>query len=450
MNEFQPVNRRQFLFTLGATAASAILLKGCGNPPSSSGGGTSSTTQPTAAGASDLEVKTIKLGYIPIFEAAPLIIGREKGFFAKYGLDVEVSKQASWAAARDNVILGSAGGGIDGGQWQMPMPALLTEGAISNGQKVPMYVLACLSTQGNGIAVSNQLKAQNLGLKLAPNRDFILNYPQTSGRKFKASYTFPNANQDFWIRYWFAAGGIDPDKDIELLTVPSAETLQNMRNGTIDCFSTGDPWPSRIAKDDIGYQAALTGQMWPYHPEEFLALRADWVDKHPKATLALLMGLMEAQQWCDQKANRAEMAKILSGRNFFNVPVSILQPILEGQIKVGADGKDLNNFDAGPLFWKSPRGSVSYPYKGLTLWFLVESIRWGFNKQVLPDIAAAQKLNDRVTREDLWQEAAKKLGVPAADIPTGSTRGTETFFDGITYNPDSPQAYLQSLKIKRA
>ncbi len=98
-------------------------------------------------------------------------------------------------------------------------------------------------------------------------------------------------------------------------------------------------------------------------PEEFLAVRADWVDKHPKATIALLMGLMEAQQWCDQRENRAEMAKILSGRNFFNVPVSILQPILEGQIKVGADGKDLNNFEAGPLFWKSPRGSVSYPYK---------------------------------------------------------------------------------------
>ncbi len=161
MNEFRPVNRRQFLLTLGATAASSILLKGCfGNPPSETGGGTSSTTQPIAAGAGDLEVKTIKLGYIPIFEAAPLIIGREKGFFAKYGLDVEVSKQASWAAARDNVILGSAGGGIDGGQWQMPMPALLTEGAISNGQKVPMYVLACLNTQGNGIAVSNQLKAR--------------------------------------------------------------------------------------------------------------------------------------------------------------------------------------------------------------------------------------------------------------------------------------------------
>lgn len=449
MNEFQPVNRRQFLFMLGATAAGSVLLKGCGNPPSSTGNSTSNTTQPTAAGAGDLEVKTIKLGYIPIFEASPLIIGREKGFFAKYGLNVEVAKQASWAAARDNVILGSGGGGIDGGQWQMPMPAMLTEGAISNGQKVPMYVLACLSTQGNGIAVANKLKAENLSLNLAPNRDFILNYPKTNGRKFKASYTFPNANQDFWLRYWLAAGGIDPDKDVELLTVPSAETLQNMRNGTIDCFSTGDPWPSRIAKDGIGYQAALTEQIWPFHPEEFLAVRADWVDKHPKATIALLMGLMEAQQWCDQKENRAEMAKILSGRNYFNVPVSILQPILEGQIVVGADGKNLNNFESGPLFWKSPRGSVSYPYKGLTLWFLIESIRWGFNKQVLPDVAAAQKLNDRVTREDLWQEAAKKLGLPAADIPTGSTRGPETLFDGITYNPDNPQAYLQSLKIKR-
>jgi bicarbonate transport system substrate-binding protein len=179
-------------------------------------------------------------------------------------------------------------------------------------------------------------------------------------------------------------------------------------------------------------------------------VRADWVDQHPKATVALLMGLMEAQQWCDKRENRAELAKILSGRNYFNVPATILTPILEGKIQVGADLKTIDNFEAGPLYWKSPRGSVSYPYKGLSLWFLIESLRWGFNKQTIPDIAAAQKLNDRVTREDLWQEAAKKLGLPAADIPTGSSRGPEKFFDGIIYNPEDPQAYLQSLKIKQA
>ena len=114
------------------------------------GGGTA----PPVADAG-LETKTITLGYVPILEAAALVVGVEKGFFAKHGLEVKLAKQASWPAARDNVVIGSAGGGIDGGQWQLPMPHLITEGIITNGNKVPMYVLAQLSSQGNAIAVSN-------------------------------------------------------------------------------------------------------------------------------------------------------------------------------------------------------------------------------------------------------------------------------------------------------
>jgi bicarbonate transport system substrate-binding protein len=222
-----------------------------------------------------------------------------------------------------------------------------------------------------------------------------------------------------------------------------------MKNGTMEAFSTGDPWPSRIAKDNIGYLAATTAQIWKVHPEEYLAVRSDWVNQHPKAAVALLKGLIEAQMWLDKPENKDEAAKILSSRKWYNVPLPVLQESLKGQYKLGATGTPESDPKMGPLYWNSDRGVISYPYKSLTLWFLVESMRWKFFPGTVDTIEQARAINDKVTREDLWRQAAQEVGIPAKDIPTGSSRGKETFFDGIVYDPENPQAYLDSLKIKK-
>ncbi|MBD2577705.1 CmpA/NrtA family ABC transporter substrate-binding protein [Oscillatoria sp. FACHB-1406] len=460
MTQFSRLSRRKFLYTAGASTG-AILLKGClGNPPDRSGGGTTASSPASSPAATPVElspeqkpeVTKVKLGFIPIFESAPLIIAKEKGFFAKYGMpDIEVAKQSNWASARDNVVIGSEKGGIDGGQWQMPMPHLITEGIITNGQKVPMYVLAQLVTQANGIAISGKNQGQGVNLKLDSKAvDYIKGFASANGRKFKAAHTFPNVNQDFWIRYWFGAGGIDPDTDIDLLAVPPPETVQGMRTGTIDAFSTGDPWPYRIVSDKIGYMAALTAQIWKCHPEEYLAIRADWVDKNPKATKAILKGLMEAQQWCDKPENRPELIQIVSGRNYFNINPTILTPPYEGKYEMGDGQPAVDDFKMGPLYWKDDLGSVSYPYKSHDLWFLTETMRWNFHNGYFKDFDTAKKLIDKVNRGDLWVEAAKEAGIAAADIPTSDSRGVEKFFDGVEFDPEKPQAYLDSLKIKKA
>lgn len=443
------LSRRQFIATAGATAASAVLLKGClGNPPEAN---TTTQSSPVASpvavtGAEAPEVTTIKLGYIPIVESAPLIIAKEKGFFAKYGMtDVQVDKQANWGAARDNVKIGSGGGGIDGGQWQMPMPYLITEGLITDGKKVPMYVLAQLNTQGNGIALAGKHKGKGVGLELKDPRFF--SKIKSGGSVFKAAYTFPKANQEFWIRYWLAANGVDPETDVELLTVPASQTVADMKRGAMDAFSTGDPWPYRIVSDKIGFLAALTAEIWKAHPEEYLAIRQDWVDKNPKATKALMKAVMEAQQWCDDFNNRKEMAGILAQRQYFGLPEDVLLNPLMGQYDMG-DGRKIDDKTMAVLYWKDDKGSVSYPYKSHDLWFITESVRWGFlDKKYLTD---AKTLIDKVNREDLWKEAAKEMGIASADIPTSTSRGVETFFDGVKFDPEKPEAYLASLKIKKA
>ncbi|MEI6428422.1 MAG: CmpA/NrtA family ABC transporter substrate-binding protein [Pseudanabaena sp. ELA607] len=442
-------SRRKFLLTAGATAASSILLKGClGNPPDDDVVTKSATATKLNLSADQApEVTTVKLGYLPIIEAAPLIIAKEKGFFARYGLtNVDIAKQANWGAARDNVKIGSSNGGIDGGQWQMPMPYLLNEGIITDGQKVPMQVLLQLNTHGNAIAIAGKHKDKGLTLKFPQGKETFEKI-KSQGAKFKAAYTFPKANQEFWIRYWLAANGIDPDADVDLLTVPAAQTVANMKTGTMDAFSTGDPWPYRIVKEEIGFISALTAEIWQGHPEEYLAMRTDWVEKNPKATKALLKAIMEAQMWCDNFDNRTELVQIVSGRNYFGVPVDILAGPMMGQYDMG-DGRKINDKNMAPLYWKDPKGNVSYPYQSHDLWFLVESVRWGFLPQTT--LASAKDLIKKVNREDLWREAAKEAGIPAADIPTSTSRGIEEFFDGVKFDPENPQAYLDSLKFKKA
>ena len=193
----------------------------------------------------------------------------------------------------------------------------------------------------------------------------------------------------------------------------------------------------------------LTSQIWPVHPEEYLAVRADWVDKYPKASVALLKGLIEAQQWLDKPENKEEAATILSSRKWYNVPKEVLLESLRGQYKIGANGTPVSDAKLGPLYWNSDRGVISYPYKSLTQWFLIESLRWKFYPGTVDTIEQAKTLNDKVTREDLWKQAASELGLPAREIPSGSSRGKETFFNGIVYDPENPQAYLDAVKIKK-
>jgi bicarbonate transport system substrate-binding protein len=456
-DQFSGLSRRKFIVTAGASALGSILLKGClGNPPepstNNSAGGASPTVvtaTPNEKRVEGIETTKVTLGYIPIVEAAGLIIAQEKGFFAKYGMtEVTIAKQANWGSARDNIEIGSAGGGIDGGQWQMPMPYMISQGLITkNKDGLPMYVLAQLNTQGNGIAIAAKHEGKGIGLKLSQGGYNYIKDLAKAGTPFKAAYTFPKANQDLWIRYWLAANNINPDTDVSLLTVPAAQTVANMKTGSMDGFSTGDPWPLRIVKEKIGFMSALTAQIWKGHPEEYLAIRSDWVDKHPKATEAILAALIEAQQWCDKPEHRAELVAIVSGKSFFDVPPEILNPPYQGKYIMGDNQPEINDLKMGPLYWHDGIGNVSYPYKSHDLWFLTESVRWGF----LPTktLTDHKTIIDKVNREDIWKKAAKLAGVTAADIPASTSRGIEKFFDGKEFNPDKPEDYIKSLAIKK-
>ena len=176
-------------------------------------------------------------------DAGPLFVAKDKGLFAKYGMpDVEVAKQASWGTTRDNLVLGSEGNGIDGAHILTPMPYLISAGKVTqNNQPTPMYILARLNLDGQCISVAKEYADLKVGVDTAPFK-VALEKKKAAGKAIKAAMTFPGGTHDLWIRYWLAAGGIDPDKDIETIVVPPPQMVANMKVGTMDCFCVGEPW----------------------------------------------------------------------------------------------------------------------------------------------------------------------------------------------------------------
>lgn len=389
-----------------------------------------------AQGSTTPEVRKATLGYIALTDSAPLIIAKEKGIFAKYGMpDVEVAKQASWGATRDNIVLGGDRGGIDGAHILSPMPYLLHTGRIvQNNQPVPMAVLARLNTNGQAISVAAKHMALGTKLDASPLK-------QALNSDSKVAMTFRGGTHDLWIRYWLAAAGIDPERDVSTIVVPPPQMVANMRVGTMDAFCVGEPWNAQLVNQRLGYTALITGELWRDHPEKAFALRADFVQRNPRASEALTAAIIEAARWCDEASNKEEMCNILGRRAWFNVPASDILPRQRGEVDYG-DGRRATNLDNSMKFW---RDHASYPFRSHDLWFLTEDIRWG----VFPESTDTKALVAQVNREDIWRVAAERAGVPNSETPSGTSRGRETFFDGKVFDPEDPNAYLASLSIKK-
>jgi len=420
--------RRNFI--KGAAATAALLVAAKRLLPSGA-----------HAAASGPEVSGAKLGYIALTDSAPLIIAKEKGFYAKHGVpDVEVLKQASWGATRDNMALGGAAGGIDGGHILRPKTHLYASGAVmQNNQKLPMYTLLNLNEDCQAISVAQKYAETGVTLQSGVLKE-IFAKQKASGKPATLAMTFPGGTHDLWLRYWLAAGGIDPRTDVNVIVVPPPQMVANMKVGNMDCFCVGEPWNEQLVNQRIGFTALTTGELWFRHPEKILGMRAAFVDAHPRATLAIMMAVMEAQQWCERPENKEEMAEIVGRRQWFNVPVADIIGRLRGDINYG-NGRKVTSSNLLMKFW-GKKGETSYPWKSLDTWFVTENIRWGY----LPADTDINALVNATNRSDLWLEAAKGLGLN--DLPQGDSRGTETFFDGKVFDPANPRAYLGSLAIK--
>lgn len=426
------MNRRRFLQSSAATVGTAALFSAIG----------ASFPAGVFAQGAGPETPTAKLGFIALTDASPLIVAKEMGLFDKHGMtDVEVIKQSSWGTTRDNLVLGSAGAGIDGAHILTPMPYLMSAGTITQGTPVPMQILARLNLDGQGISIAPGLRDQNVGLDASVLREAFA-ARKAAGNISKVAVTFPGGTHDLWMRYWLAAAGIDPNSDVETIVVPPPQMVANLKVNTMDAFCVGEPWNEQMVGQDVGYSAITTGELWNDHPEKSFAMRADWVDANPNAAKALTMAVLEAQQWCDRMENKEALAEMVGKRAWFNVAPADIIDRLRGEYDYGNGKPVVENSPHIMKFWAN---HASYPFQSHDLWFITEDKRWGY----LPMGTDAAALIAAVNREDLWREAAAGIGVAPGDMPESTSRGVETFFDGVRFDPQNPDAYLEALPIKR-
>jgi len=403
---------------LGATAA-AIALAACKKEGAKPTPGSTSATAP--------EVAELRFGMIALTDCSPIVIAHEKGFFAKHGIHATIVKGASWAAIRDSL----SNGDIHGTHMLLGMPLAASLGLLGS-PKVPMVAPWILNRNGQAITLKADLKG-----KVAEDPKALkpfVDEAKAKGTPMSFAMTFPPGTHAMWMRYYLAAGGIHPDKDVALPTVPPPQMVANMKVGKMDGFCVGEPWGARAISEGIGYTAITTQKMWRNHPEKVCAFKADFAAKNPRTVKAVLKALHEASVWLDDMKNRAEQSEIVSKPTYINCEKDTIRGRLEGHYVYG-DGRTED--DPNPMIFH--RDGCNYPQPKYAKWFLSQFKRWG----MLEGAVDYEKVATEVMRPDLYEEAMKELGV------SGVARddSAEKLFDGRAFDPGDPEKYAMSFEV---
>ncbi|MFA7343892.1 MAG: CmpA/NrtA family ABC transporter substrate-binding protein [Terrimicrobiaceae bacterium] len=417
-------SRREFLSTTTKTISLTALFNGL---PTGWVGSVFADDSP--------ETADLKLGIIALTDCSSIIVAHEKGLFKKYGINSTVSKGASWAAIRDAL----SNGDIQATHMLLGMPIASTMGLAGSPPK-PMIVPWLLNRNGQSITLKKDLvgKVAADPKVLKP----IVDAAKASGTPMTFAMTFPPGTHAMWLRYWLAAGGINPGDaqgggaDVSLATVPPPQMVANMKVGKMDGYCVGEPWNARAIADEIGFTAINSQGIWKDHPEKVCAFTAEFADKNPKTVKAVLKALQEASVWLDQMDNRPEAAQIVSAPTYINCPPENILPRLQGKYDMG-DGRKFRD----PDYMIFHDRNCNYPQPKYAKWWLTQFRRWGFVEGA-PDY---EKVAAAVMRPDIYEEAMKEIGATHG----GLSAAPETLFDGVTFNPQGDlEAYAAGFPIK--
>jgi bicarbonate transport system ATP-binding protein len=375
-----------------------------------------------------LEKVNLELGYVPLTACAPLAVAKEKGFFTKHGLDeVNLVRETSWRG----IIDGMVGGFLDAAQMPSGMPLWLTLGAHDTK---PLPVVTSLTMTRNGNAITLAKRFYDEGVRtLADFKKMLLDSPE---RQHRMGVVHPSSMHNLLLRYWLAAGGIDPDRDVILKPIPPAQMVVDLQAGSIDGFCVGEPWNLRAAIEGVGFTVATDLEIWKGHPGKVLGVREDWANAYPNTHIALVKALLEAGQYCADPANASEIQEILSRREYVSTNLEYIQ-LGDPNLAVCDLNQPMREY-AHHLFFGE---GVNRPSRTEQLWHMTQLARWGDT----PFPRNWVEILERICRVGAFSTASRELGL--SDLTY--SRSAIQLFDGTTFNADDPIAYLNSLKIKR-
>ena len=393
--------RRAFLKSVGASTALAALsqlfpLK---------------TASEAFAEGGALEKKDLKIGFIPITCATPLIMAHPMGFYSKHGLNVEVIKTAGWAVIRDKTLNKE----YDAAHMLSPMPLAITLGAGSN--PIPYAAPAIENINGQAITLSIKHKDKN---------------DPKLWKGFKFAVPFDYSMHNYLLRYYVAEAGLDPDTDIQIRAVPPPEMVANLRADNIDGYLGPDPFNQRAVYDGVGFIHLLSRELWEGHPCCAFAASNEFITALPNTYAALLKAIIDATAFAHKPENRKEIAAAIAPANYLNQPQTVLEQILTGTYADGLGNvkRDPARIDFDPFPWQS-----------FAIWILTQMKRWGQIKGDVDYKSVAEKVYLATDTAKLMQEAG--LTPPA-------TRSKRFKVMGKEFDPDKPEDYLKSFAIRRA
>ncbi len=382
----------------------------------------------TAYASDAPETASLRCGIIALTDNSPFVIGAEKGFFKKYGVEVTIAKGANWAAIRDS---------LSSGDNQMThmligMPIASTMGLLGSPKK-PMIIPWLVNRNGQAITLKAEWKGK-IGADPKALKPMV-EQAKKLGEPLTFAMTFPPGTHAMWMRYYLAAGGINPDKDVSLITVPPPQMVANMKIGKMDGFCVGEPWGARAIADKIGYTSVTTQDIWKDHPEKVCAFTADFAEKNPKTVKAVLKGLHEASVWLDDLNNRPEQCEIVSKPNYINCQKEIILGRLQGKLDYG-DGRTMQD----EFYMHFSKRNCNYPQPAYAKWWLTQFRRWGMVSSA-PDY---EGITRKVMRGDIYTEAMKEIGVTDR---TQDDSGWE-MFDGVKFDPKGDlEAYAKGFAV---
>ena len=358
-----------------------------------------------------LEKKDLKIGFIAITCASPLIMAEPLGFYRQEGLNVTMMKAAGWALIRDKVLNRE----FDASHMLAPMPLAISMGIGSNA--MPTKVMTIQNINGQAITLAMKHKA---------NRD------PKNWKGFKLAIPFEYSMHNFLLRYYLAENGIDPDRDVQLRVVPPPEMVANLRAGNIDGFLAPDPVNQRAVYDEVGFIHMLSREIWDGHPCCSFAIPGDFIRQNPNSFAALYRAILKSAAMARDPKNRPIMAEVLSPANYLNQPKAVLEQVLTGKF---ADG--LGNVRNVPE-------RVDYdpfPWYSMAYWILSQMKRWGYVKGEV-------KYQDIAEKVYLLTDARKAMSELGMKPPRENLKKYKVM--GREFDPAKADAYADSFAIRRS
>ncbi len=374
-----------------------------------------------------LEKINLEIGFVPLVACAPLAVAKEKGFFTHHGLDeVHLVRESSWRGIQDGI----AGGYLDAAQMPSGMPVWMTVGGM-DGKSIPIVSALTLTRNGNAITLDKRFYDQGVHTLDDLKRMLLA----TADKQHIFGVVHPASMHNLLLRYWLAAGGIDPDHDVSITTLPPAQMVANLKAGSIDGYCVGEPWNIRAAVEGTGYTIATDLEIWNGHPGKVLGVREDWANAYPNTHVALVKALLEACRYCTDPANHEEIREILSRSEYLSSELDFIQ--------LGDPNNRVCDLTPSPKEYAHHQfygQGVNRPSRTEHLWMMTQMARWGD----IPFPRNWVEILERVSKVSVFSVASRELGLSELTY----SRGAIQLFDGVNFSADDPIGYLNHLKIK--